>query len=76
VPAGSILASPEDVPAVVTLRPGHVLFVTPPTVVTTVGGPCVPATTHCARPGAGRLPGAPVSAGAAPVRDDGRGERP
>ncbi len=68
--AGSLLASPEDVPAVVTLRPGHVHFATTPAVVATVLGSCVSATMHCARLGAGAICHALFPGGAPAAGDD------
>lgn len=55
VQTGPVPARMEDVPAAVTLRPGHVHFAKVPTVVTTVLGSCVSATMHCARFRAGAI---------------------
>lgn len=52
---GPVLAPMEDVPEVVTLRPGRVHFATAPAVVSTVLGSCVAVTMHCSRVGAGAI---------------------
>lgn len=51
----SLIAPLEEVPAVVTLRPGYVHLAQEPTVVTTVLGSHVSATMHCGRFGAGAI---------------------
>ena len=55
VQTGPVLARMEEVPASVTLRPGHVHFAKEPTVVMTVLGSCVSATMHCRRFRAGAI---------------------
>lgn len=52
---GPALATMEDAPAVVSLRPGHIHFANEPAVVATVLGSCVSVTMHCARLGIGAI---------------------
>lgn len=53
--SGPVLAPTDEVPVVVTLRPGQVHFAKEPTFVTTVLGSCVSATMYCRRFRAGAI---------------------